>query len=330
MRAGSVADTTQSESVLSKDENNSLIPSRDLEYYFDDGSITFCIEDTLFKVHASILRLRPSDFEGRFNASDECVNSTRGTCNETPMVIPNIKASQFRNLMRVIYCPPSDKFFLSLPAAVSANIEEGDAWTKFIFYLDVASLAHRFGMHHIEKWAKPRLKSLTNIAAQKILDGLNCASSNGSIGLGFMNRAEDGGSSNARDNNTDYETYEEDSGDMEESDCDEKVDGEDSKGQGDTERQPEENNGGNDESDEDDSDEDEDYTNSKQDDTNDDLEDEGAGKNYGEESSDQIVNAEDSAIFWFIDAMWYAKEISDAPLLHDIRNILQLLPAATP
>ncbi|KAH7334262.1 hypothetical protein B0J17DRAFT_672740 [Rhizoctonia solani] len=323
MRADSGANTTPPESLLSEDEDNSPIDShsRDSEYYFDDGSIIFCMENTLFKVHASILRLRPSDFEGRFDASPECVNSTRGTSDETPIVIPNIKASQFRNLMKVIYCPPSDKFFLSLPAATSADIEEGDAWTKFIFYLDVACLAHRFRMHDIEKWAKPRLKSLVHIAAQKICNGIDSATSDGSLGLGFTTGVEGGDSSNAEDDHTDYGTYEEDKGDMEESNCDEKADCEGTKGEGDAEGQVDENNGGDDESD--DSDSDSDYTDSEEDDTEDESENDSADENDEHDSSDYIIRAEDSAIFRFIDGIWYAKEILDTPLLHDMQNILQ-------
>ncbi|CAE6474092.1 hypothetical protein ACGC1H_006745 [Rhizoctonia solani] len=322
MRAGSNPDLDIElhEPISSKDEDKFTISSRDPDYYFEDGSVTFCIEDVLFKVHATLLKLRPSDFEGRFDTSPECVNSTRGTCDDIPLDIPNIKASQFRNLMKVIYCPPSNKLFLSLPTVTPEDMDERDAWRKFIFYLDVASLAHRFGMRHVERWAKPRLRSLTHTTARKISNGLESTTSDEGLGLGFATDVESEDDINVG-NDPEDATYE-DAGNLEESGDDED-DNEDDNGDEDeddksTEKQGSESGRGDDGSDDDDSNEDKDYSDSDQTSTDDELDDD-----HTNGGSDELVRAEDSPIFRFMDGIWYAKDIADTFLLHDVRNILQ-------
>ncbi|KDN36848.1 hypothetical protein RSAG8_10546, partial [Rhizoctonia solani AG-8 WAC10335] len=297
------------------------------------------------KVHTSLLKLRPSDFVGRFDATPEPVNSTSRACDETPIAILNIKASQFRSLMKVIYCPlmkviycpPSDKFFLSLPAVPSADIEEGDAWKTFIFYLDVASLAHQFGMHDIEKWAMPRLQSLVHTSGRKISSGLDGVSNDDGLGFNTMIGVE----ANDLMGIAEYATYEEgsrrpaandndidlgDEGAEDEESAEEESAEEESAGEegvvevsdGDGEDDVNSNdNGGN--SDEYDSDEDEDYCDSGQDSDSDNEpeEDDTTDMNDGQDSN-QLIRAEDSPIFRFIDGIWYAKETSNTLLLHDI------------
>ncbi|CAE6387105.1 unnamed protein product [Rhizoctonia solani] len=298
------------ELVLSKDETKTVTTSQDSDYYFEDGSVTFRVEETLFKVHASLLKLRPSDFEGRFDVSTECVGSTRGTCDDTPLVIPDIKSSQFRNLMKVIYCPPSNKFFLSLPAIASADIEERDAWRQFVFYLDVAALAHRFSMRDIEKWAKPRLRSLVRTAALKISDGLDSTSNDDVLEFGLNPEGDSDSEGDQRDD-SEIEEYVENSEDQDESG---EEDNGDSGGR-------EESNKSNTDS-ESDSDKDEDYE-SDEDSSSDDKLDSDSDSSKGQRDNELFTKAEESPIFRFMDGIWYAKDISDTALLHDIRNILQ-------
>ncbi|CAE6450894.1 unnamed protein product [Rhizoctonia solani] len=338
MRAGSNPDleVKLQESILSDGEGKLTITSRDPDFYFEDGSITFCIEGVLFKVHSTLLKLRPSDFEGRFDTSPECVNSTRGTCDDIPLHIPNIKASQFRNLMKVIYCPPSNKFFLSLPTVTSADIEEQDAWRKFIFYLDVASLAHQFGMHGVEKWAKPRLQSLTHTAARKISSGLGSTTSDDRLELGFTTDESEENINVGNDPEDATYELEEDAGSLEESDDGGEDNDEDTgedegdkcaKGEDGAEERGCESGGGrsDDDGSDDDSNEDKDYSDSDQPSTDDGSDDDDTNGGSGE-----LVRAEDSPIFRFIDGIWYAKDISDTFLLQDIRNILQYHCASLP
>ncbi|CUA75736.1 hypothetical protein RSOLAG22IIIB_06043 [Rhizoctonia solani] len=324
MPANSSSDSEvgSSDPMLSKDEGRLAIPSRDPEYYYEDGSITFRVEDTLFKVHVTLLKLRPGDFESRLDVPSECLDITRGTCDEAPIVIPNIKASQFRNLMKVVYCPPSSKFFLSLPAITPTDIEERDAWRKFIFYLDVASLAHRFGMHDVEKWAKPRLRSLTHTAAGKISKGLDTTTGDEELELGCTDDVEDEASIIVEDD-TEDSAYEDEDDDSEESEDDTDEDDKSAKAEEDAGESGDGQEHEDDGSDESDSDEDGDYC-SDQVNTDDESDDDDTDDvDNAQDNSDQLVRAEDSPIFRFIDGICYAQEISDTSLLHDIRNILQ-------
>ncbi|CUA75735.1 hypothetical protein RSOLAG22IIIB_06042 [Rhizoctonia solani] len=320
--------------AFGKDEEPSTgrEPLRDSQYYFEDGSLNLRVEDTLFKVHTSLLKLRPSDLEGKF----ECGNSTGGVEN---VIIPTIKAAQFRNLMQVIYCPPSDKLFLSLPAIPSDGIEEKDALKQFIFYLDVTSLAHQFGMHDVEKWAKPRLQSLVHMFGRKISRGLDGVSNDDDLGFGPMTRAEADNSGGIAE----HATYEEgsrapeaDENHMEVDDEDEESSKEDSvlevsdededEGEAKGKAKDDKNSKNSHESlSEEDSESDDDYSYSGQSSDGDDGSEEEDMKDLDAKKDDstQMIKAEDSPIFRLIDGIWYAGEISDILLLHDIRNLLQ-------
>ncbi|KAG8684384.1 hypothetical protein FRC08_013719 [Ceratobasidium sp. 394] len=80
-----------------------------------------------------------------------------GATNERPINIPGVKASEFRNLLKM----PSDKLFINLQGR---NGTKTGAWSRFIFLSDVARLANRFCMTDVEKWAVNQLRCLMQSA----------------------------------------------------------------------------------------------------------------------------------------------------------------------
>ncbi|CAE6511533.1 unnamed protein product [Rhizoctonia solani] len=135
-------------------------PVRNPEFYFEDGSIIFRVGDVLFKVHASLLKIESGDFEKAFDVPPKIAEATkpRGACDENPIIIPDAKASQFSDLMGVIYRPRHLDLF-----ACDATI-----WDQFVFYLNVAMLAYLFAMTRIEEWARSKLAELVQTSGQKL------------------------------------------------------------------------------------------------------------------------------------------------------------------
>ncbi|EUC55498.1 BTB/POZ domain protein, partial [Rhizoctonia solani AG-3 Rhs1AP] len=136
-------------------ESNPIPTIRDSKYYFEDGSVTIRARDVVFKVHASLLKAHSEDFCNNYNL---CTNRDDslvfgGTCDEDAIVTPDIEPSQFRNLMKVIYCLPSNSLALTLnaPNAVVGNFDS---------CLDIALLSHKFAMENLEQWAKQQLTTL--------------------------------------------------------------------------------------------------------------------------------------------------------------------------
>ncbi|KDN36847.1 hypothetical protein RSAG8_10545, partial [Rhizoctonia solani AG-8 WAC10335] len=153
----------------SSSEAEEPVPAvHDPEFYYEDGSITFRVGDVLFKVHASLLKLESGDFEKQFDVPPKLAEATkpRGTCDENPIIIPDAKASEFRNLMELIYRP----HYLNL-SAYNANL-----WQQFVFYLNIVRLANRFVMNRIEGWARPELAELVRVSGKRVSAGADEAS----------------------------------------------------------------------------------------------------------------------------------------------------------
>ncbi|CAE6474099.1 hypothetical protein ACGC1H_006744 [Rhizoctonia solani] len=153
----------------SSSEPEEPVPAvHDPEFYYEDGSIIFRVGDVLFKVHASLLKIESKDFDKKFDVPPKLAEATkpRGTCDENPIIIPDAKASQFRNLIELIYRP----HYLNISAS-NAN-----TWQQFVFYLNVARLANRFAMNRVEKWARPELAKLVQMSGKKVSDGADEAS----------------------------------------------------------------------------------------------------------------------------------------------------------
>ncbi|CAE6386898.1 unnamed protein product [Rhizoctonia solani] len=162
-------------------------PVRDPKLYYEDGSITFRVGDVLFKVsidpstHRALLtagntkgsrvhtqnriqRFRKKIFDVPPKLADAA--KARGTCDENPIIIPQVKASQFRMLMELIYRLHYINLF-----ECDTNI-----WQQFVFYLNVSTLASRFAMGRIEKWARPEFAAFVKKSGKKLSEAANEAS----------------------------------------------------------------------------------------------------------------------------------------------------------
>ncbi|CAE7080417.1 unnamed protein product [Rhizoctonia solani] len=163
-----IDDGLSSISDSSSEAEEPVPPVRDPEFYYEDGSITFRAGDVLFKVHASLLKIESGDFEKKFDVPPKLADATkqRGTCDENPITIPDVKASQFRNLIEIIYRP----HYLDISPYTS------NTWQQFVFYLNVAMLANRFAMKRVEDWARPELAELVQMSAKEVSIGADKAS----------------------------------------------------------------------------------------------------------------------------------------------------------
>ncbi|QRW11950.1 The BTB (BR-C, ttk and bab)/POZ (Pox virus and Zinc finger) domain [Ceratobasidium sp. AG-Ba] len=130
------------------------------------------VEDVLFKVEISRLAAHSDVFRNMLelpSGSDE----TEGSSDTNPVVLPQIKAEEFRNLLYLLYQSPIDPLHIAFMAGAS-NAKNHNSAT-FKRYLDVAKLAHRFCMPDIEMWAKDQLKKM------EALDSVA-----NRLGLGFL------------------------------------------------------------------------------------------------------------------------------------------------
>ncbi|KAH7334244.1 hypothetical protein B0J17DRAFT_720659 [Rhizoctonia solani] len=143
-----------------------VLAVRDLKYSFEDGNVTFRVRRALFKVHASLLKVHSEDFFGKINPAllSDCSTLPGGTCNENAIDIPDIQPSQLRNLLRIIYCLPSNNVIFDDNKAVV------DA---FDCYLDVAILSRKFGMEAMQQWAKNKLSELAHNSGRLLVAQLD-------------------------------------------------------------------------------------------------------------------------------------------------------------
>ncbi|CAE6509705.1 unnamed protein product [Rhizoctonia solani] len=150
--------------------------SRDPDFYFEDGSSILLVQDVLFKVHASLLKAQSQVFQDMFAMpSGNAVNGIEGSSDQYPIVIPQVKHPQFRNLLKRIYSPASSAFHASLKPSSDGDCSnlENNAWDIFTFYLDVATLCHRFGMDQMEQWAKKMLQMHISFYREEVASGAN-------------------------------------------------------------------------------------------------------------------------------------------------------------
>ncbi|CAE6387124.1 unnamed protein product [Rhizoctonia solani] len=86
---------------LLEDIGESTTPTtQDAHFYFRDGNVTLRVHHVIFKVHITLLEAHSEDFCNRFNLYSE----SEGTCDEDAIIIPEVQPSQFRNLLKIIYC----------------------------------------------------------------------------------------------------------------------------------------------------------------------------------------------------------------------------------
>ncbi|CAE6432877.1 hypothetical protein ACGC1H_006750 [Rhizoctonia solani] len=146
-----------------EENGNTVSIIRDPKYYFEDGNVTLRVHQVLFKVHSSLFKAHSEDFLTKLNPSFQVDGSTvaGGTSDEDAIIIPDTQPSQLRNLMKVVYCLPSNNVVFGNNKALVGNFE---------CYLDVALLSRRFDMQAMQQWAKKKLADLAHVSGKLLAD----------------------------------------------------------------------------------------------------------------------------------------------------------------
>ncbi|KAG9092566.1 hypothetical protein FS749_015612 [Ceratobasidium sp. UAMH 11750] len=131
---------------------------RDNGYYFDDGSVIFRVENTLFKIHATRLT-SVSEVLHDMLQLPQSPDFIEGTHDTNPVPLLDVKAEQFRNLLYIFYESPVDPDLIVFMSGAS-NMRNSSP-EAFRRYLDITSLARRYLMQTIESWAYAQLQILS-------------------------------------------------------------------------------------------------------------------------------------------------------------------------
>ncbi|CAE7085590.1 unnamed protein product [Rhizoctonia solani] len=146
--------------------------TRDSTYYLDDGSSTLLIQNTLFKIHLSVLV--PSIGPRTYNY-DSCLKLLVGNSDlpangkgsdADPLVISTLTARQFRHLLLALLGRPGDPLYMAL--LTDAKDRCRHTQEVFIRYLDIGTLADRLHMWNLADWAQHQLELLLKSASQLI------------------------------------------------------------------------------------------------------------------------------------------------------------------
>ncbi|CAE6375702.1 unnamed protein product [Rhizoctonia solani] len=144
--------------------------SRDEYYYFSDGNVVLLVANVLFRLHSSLLSRECEMFKNMFSRPTRLAPSMsldgspemtkkgkEGSCDENPIVVPQLQPQPFRNFLLAIYGRPGDQEFRSL-FKDAIELDNFQAITTFIKIIDIVDLAHRFIAPDIETWALSQLK----------------------------------------------------------------------------------------------------------------------------------------------------------------------------
>jgi len=131
-------------------------PTRDPTYYISDGNTVLQVENTLFKVHRSMLVKDKSTFDNMFSLESYTQNTeleetlasgnSEGESDENPIRLLGDKAEEFSALMWSLYSLPAE-------IAFSMTVQAND-----LQLINLARIAHKYQFRSTETWA---LKALT-------------------------------------------------------------------------------------------------------------------------------------------------------------------------
>ncbi|KAL6302003.1 hypothetical protein BKA93DRAFT_737701 [Sparassis latifolia] len=125
-------------------------PSRDPVYYISDGNSVLLVENTLFKVHRSILTKDKSAFETMFQLSSETDSSRsdssmaaapEGENDDNPIRLQGDSPDEFRALLWALYALPHELMLATTPDANCMQL------------VHLARITHKYQFRSIETWA---------------------------------------------------------------------------------------------------------------------------------------------------------------------------------
>ncbi|KAF8707061.1 hypothetical protein AX14_013702 [Amanita brunnescens Koide BX004] len=113
---------------------------RDDTFYFNDGSCTIRVEDTLFNLHRSILSKDSSSFSTMFSLP-QGGKPDEGTSDDNPVVLAGDTVSEFKHFLWSLY---------ALPLEIATVTSEGGDLVQLI---DIAQVANKYSFKSTETWA---------------------------------------------------------------------------------------------------------------------------------------------------------------------------------
>ncbi|OBZ71214.1 hypothetical protein A0H81_08701 [Grifola frondosa] len=125
-------------------------PSRDPLYYINDGNSVLLVENTLFKVHRSVLTKDKSAFETMFQLSSETDSSRsdssmtvapEGESDDNPIRLQGDTADEFRALLWALYALPHELMIATSPDANCMQL------------VHLVRITHKYQFRSIMTWA---------------------------------------------------------------------------------------------------------------------------------------------------------------------------------
>ncbi|CAE6421292.1 hypothetical protein ACGC1H_006718 [Rhizoctonia solani] len=140
--------------------------TRDLKYYYRDGSAVFLAGNKLFKFQASLLAADPDvkDYEFKHmmqNAIDgfEAGMDIPGTSDACPIVLPpDVTANCFRRFLIAVFGGVGNSTFLGLLESLRTPSSQGLVMLSYL--TGIGYLASRFGTTRIDAWSQRHIHDI--------------------------------------------------------------------------------------------------------------------------------------------------------------------------
>ncbi|KAG2155803.1 uncharacterized protein EDB93DRAFT_1247449 [Suillus bovinus] len=137
-------------SITASDSGQSLVmvseeskaPIRDDTYYMSDGSCILRVQNTLFKVHRTILSKDQSSFGLMFTLPQGEI-SGEGMSDDHPIVLQGDSAEEFRHFLWALYALPSELMIIQSPIS-KVDLSR---------LIDIAKVSCKYSFKSTETWA---------------------------------------------------------------------------------------------------------------------------------------------------------------------------------
>ncbi|KAJ3544479.1 hypothetical protein NMY22_g2769 [Coprinellus aureogranulatus] len=134
------------------------VPTRDTEYYFEDGSCIFLVENVLFNVHRSMLSRDGSSFGAMFSLPQG--GMLEGKSDDNPIVLTGETATEFRHFLSALYALPPQLQTLTSPTA------------NLTALISIARISNKYAFRTLEAWALEAIQDYVNRKPSPILSSI--------------------------------------------------------------------------------------------------------------------------------------------------------------
>ncbi|KAF9525857.1 hypothetical protein CPB83DRAFT_771267 [Crepidotus variabilis] len=132
---------------------------RDEQFYLEDGSCVFLVEDILFNVHRSILSKDNSSFSTMFSLP-QGTNEVEGRSDDNPIILMGDSPEEFRHFLWALYALPPELKQLTSQAANLGHL------------IDITRVANKYSFKSIETWALDAIQDYVNRKPSPILSAI--------------------------------------------------------------------------------------------------------------------------------------------------------------